>query len=186
MVLYLLDQLEEISIINDGVNIIFKFIVLILILFFPYWGKKWMAALILMGRLLVLLSIPYIFLLNTFSPNGSDVKYGYVQSPSHTHEMIIKGSVAGLHHFTQRIEIYERVGSVFKKNLNTSISVSEDKNGRFSKAIFEDGVKLTGQRKYDIGNGYNLEWLDENTLEISFSSSDKQHAEIKNKVHLPH
>ncbi|PHV71706.1 hypothetical protein CS063_03865 [Sporanaerobium hydrogeniformans] len=182
MILYLLERLEGISIINDGINIIFKLMVPILTLFFPYLGKKWVAAFILIGKFLVLLSIPYILLMITFFQNESDVKYGYVQSPSHTHEIIIKGSVKGLHNFTQYIEIYEKLGGIFKKNLNTSISVRENKNGEFRKAIFKDGIRLIGQEKYDLGNGYILEWIDENTLEISHSPS----AEIKNTVNLSH
>lgn len=178
ILLDLLNKLGGISIINDSLPFALKFIILILIIFFPYLGKGWKSILIvILCKLLVVLSIPYVMFMLAFSEDGSDIKYAYIKSPNYTHEIIIKGSVSGLHHFTQHIEVYERLGKFFKKDCNLTISVSEAEDGTFKKATYEDGIVLEGQKKYDMGNGYIFEWVDEDTIEISFDSINSQRQE---------
>lgn len=185
--LYLLNRIGGISLINESLSNMLKLMIPILIIFLPYRGKGWECKfMLILCRLLAFLSMPCIMIsLALSSGGGTDIKYAYIQSPGYTHKIIIEGSVSGLHHFSQHIKVYEQVGGIFKKDLHISFSVDEEEDGTFKKATYKDGIVIGGQTKYELGNGYAFEWIDENTLEISYINTDNPKLKpIKKKISL--
>lgn len=173
-VMYLSKIFLCISFINDDIYLYLLIAIPLMITFYPYWGGFGVGLLSLVWRGVAAISILSITFLVAFSQNGLGANYAYMKSPSQEQEIVIKQYITGLHHFTNNIEIYKRVGIFFKEDIKNAIYIDEDKVGLSGRVEIIDGSKFEGKEEYTIDNQLIFRWIDDETLELYYQGPQEK------------
>ena len=95
-----------------------------------------------------------------------DSNYGYMKSPKGHHEVILKKYSLGFPQPTASLEVYEKIGILFKKDTGERIRVHD------YPILLGNGTKFEGKQRYEIDYNLILEWIDEDTLVIYLKGID--------------
>lgn len=126
---------------------------------------------ITIGRIIGMIGI--LFLVLVVYLYNDDIGYGIVHSPNNKNHVILKGyRDLSLHHPYFTVDIYERIGWIFKRPIGQKIYA-------YKKAIYVgDGIIDLGSNRYKIEYHLYLEWLNDNVLHVYCDSMQIRDDEI--------
>ncbi|MHC1747294.1 MAG: hypothetical protein AB9856_02760 [Cellulosilyticaceae bacterium] len=154
------------SFIEDKINIYLWEIFLLMILLYPFCKNGILIAIRIIIVIFVGFYMFYLSVLGSFSTGIYDTNYEYIKSPNKNNEIILKQYVTGLHHLTENIELYKRIGIFFKKDLEVKICISEDEVGNDGTVETVDQSKLSGKKICRGGNHLLFEWMDDEIVNV--------------------
>ena len=181
--MYLSKMYLGISFINDGIYACLLILIPLMIIFYPYYGGFGMALLSLLWRgaaAYVLLSIVVLIM---FNQSGVLAAYAVMHSPNEQRQIVIKQYVTGIHHFTNHIEMYKKVGWLFKKDIKQGIHIDEDQDemGWQGRVNIANGSRFKGQTEYIIDNRLIFKWVDEDNVDVYLGVPQKDGIKDINK-----
>lgn len=167
ILLWLFNKALGLTIYWDWCESVLWVIWVFMIMMAPY-KKKWYSV---PGK--VAGSIGIITALGVIYIKNVDTEYGIIASPKRTHQVILKEtSEIGLHHRYYTINLYKRVGMIFKKD-------SYQKIYEYDCPLFiKDGITTYDIKSYKADYDLYMTWLSEDVLRVYIDKNKQRDDEL--------